>query len=258
MIMENVHIHPNAKIGKNVVIEPFTYIAENVEIGDDCWIGPNVTIFDYVKIGSGCKVFPGAVLGAIPQDLKFHGEISWVEIGDRTTIRECATVNRGTEASGKLLTRIGSDCLIMSYVHVAHDCRIGNHCILSSFVGLAGETDVDDWVTMGGGALVHQFTHIGAHAMVGGGSAVNKDVPPFTLVARNPIVYEGINIVGLRRHGFAIHEIEEIRDMYKQIYESDKNVGDACRVIREVFPDSAYKTTILEFIEGSSRGIVKR
>ena len=252
------YIHPDARIGKNVEIGPFSYISANVEIGDNCRIGPNVTIYDYVRIGSGCRIFPGAVIGAIPQDLKFHGEVSYVEIGDNTTIRECVTINRGTEASGKLLTKVGSGCLIMSYVHIAHDCRVGNNCILSSFAAIAGETDVDDWAILGGGALVHQFSHIGCHAMVGGGAAVNKDIPPFVLAARNPVIYEGINIVGLRRHGFEIHTIEEIRDIYKQIYESDKNISDACRVIREVFPESTHKSAILDFIEKSSRGIVKR
>jgi len=256
--MENVYIHPDAKIGRNTEICPFTYISANVEIGENCWIGPNVTIFDYVKIGSGCKIFPGAVVGAIPQDLKFHGEVSWVEIGDNTTIRECATINRGTEASGKLLTKVGSNCLIMSYVHIAHDCKVGDNCILSSFAAIAGETDVDDWAILGGGALVHQFSHVGAHSMVGGGSAVNKDVPPYSLVARNPIVFEGVNIVGLKRRGFSIAQIEEIKDIYKQIYESDKNISDACRVIEEVYPETEYKRAILKFVTESTRGIVKR
>lgn len=254
----NSYIHPNAKIGRNVEIGPFSYIAENVEIGDNTWIGPNVTIFDYARIGSGCRIYPGAVIAAEPQDMKFKGEESWVEIGDNTTIRECATVNRGTAASGKYLTKVGNDCLIMSYVHIAHDCKVGDHCIFSSFAGIAGETDVDDWAILGGGALVHQFSHIGAHAMVGGGSAVNKDVPPYVLVARNPIIYEGINLVGLRRRGFSLETIEEIRDIYKQIYESDKNISDACRIIEEVFPESEHRDAILGFINNSPRGIVKR
>lgn len=251
-------IHPDAKIGRNVEIGPFSYIAANVEIGDGTWIGPNVTIFDYARIGKECRIYPGAVIAAEPQDLKFNGEETWVEIGDRTTIRECATVNRGTAASGKFLTKVGSDCLIMSYVHVAHDCHIGDHCIFSSYAAMAGETDVDDWAILGGGALVHQFSHIGAHSMVGGGAAVNKDVPPYSLVARNPIIFEGINLVGLRRRGFSNEVIEEIRDMYRQIYDSDKNISDACRVIRELYPESPHRKIILDFISNSSRGIVKR
>ena len=145
------YIHPNAKIGKNVTIEPFCYIAENVIIGDGCHIGPNATIFDYVRMGAGCQVFPGAVIGAIPQDLKYDGEESWVEIGERTTVRECATINRGTAASGKRLTRVGSDCLIMSYAHIAHDCCLGDHCIVVTHAGLAGETILGDWAIVGGG-----------------------------------------------------------------------------------------------------------
>ncbi|MCF0178594.1 MAG: acyl-ACP--UDP-N-acetylglucosamine O-acyltransferase [Bacteroidales bacterium] len=255
--MSTAYIHPNAKIGKNCTIEPFAYIAEHVEIGDNCWIGPHAVIMDYVKIGNGCKVFPGAVVGAIPQDLKFSGEVSYVEIGNNTTIRECATINRGTAASGKALTKIGNDTLIMSYVHVAHDCKVGNHCILVSHVGIAGETDVDDWAIIGGGSLVHQFSKIGAHAMVGGASAINKDIPPYILAARNPITFEGINIVGLRRRGFTAAQIEEIKAIYRIIYDSDANVSDALRVVSEVYPDSPIAATIVDFIKGSKRGIVK-
>jgi len=251
------NIHPGAKIGRNVVVSPFTTIAEHVEIGDDCWIGPNVTIFDYVRLGKDCKVFPGAVVGAIPQDLKFQGEESWVEIGDRTTIRECATVNRGTAASGKLLTKVGSDCLIMSYVHIAHDCRVGDHCIFSSFSALAGEVDVDEWAIVGGGTMVHQFTHIGAHAMIGGASGVGKDIPPYVITGRNPAVYEGVNLIGLRRRNFPVETINEIGAIYRLIYNSGLNVSDACRQIREFFEPSGHRDKILAFIEGSHRGIIR-
>ena len=252
------YIHPDAEIGKDVVIEPFCYIAANVEIGDGCHIGPNATIYDYGRRGRACTVFPGAVIGAIPQDLKFDGEESWVEIGDRTTIRECATINRGTAASGKRLTKIGSDCLIMSYAHIAHDCRIGNHCIIVSHVGLAGETDMDEWAIVGGGTMVHQFSHIGAHAMVGGASGVAKDIPPYVLCAGHPIVYEGINAVGLRRRGLSNAEIEEIKTVYKIIYEENNNVSDALRIIDELFPDGKHARVITDFIRASKRGICKR
>ena len=167
-------VHPGARLADDVEVGPYAFIDDNVEIGPGCKILPHATIFSYVKMGRDCNVFPGAVVGAIPQDLKFDGEVTWVEIGDRVNIRECATINRGTKASGKGVTRIGSDTLIMSYVHVAHDCCVGNHCILVSYVGIAGETDVDDWAIIGGGTKVHQFTKIGTHAMVGGGTAVNK------------------------------------------------------------------------------------
>ena len=258
MMNDNMtNVHPGARIGRGVTISPFTTIAQHVEIGDDCWIGPNVTIFDYVRLGRGCRVFPGAVIGAIPQDLKFHGEETWVEVGDRTTIRECATINRGTEASGKLLTRVGSDCLIMSYVHIAHDCRIGDHCVFSSFSGFAGEVDVDDWVVVGGGTMVHQFSHIGEHAMLGGASGVTKDVPPYAITGRNPAVFEGVNLIGLRRRNFPIETINEISAIYKLIYNSGLNVSDACRQVSELFDVSDHRDKILRFIETSKRGIVR-
>jgi UDP-N-acetylglucosamine acyltransferase len=250
-------VHPGAKLGRNVVVSPFTTIAEHVEIGDDCWIGPNVTIFDYVRIGSGCRVFPGAVIGAIPQDMKFQGEESWVEIGDRTMIREFATVNRGTAASGKCLTRVGNDCLIMAYVHVAHDCRIGDNCILTSFSGLAGEVEVDDWAIVGGGTMVHQFTHIGEHVMLAGAAGVSKDIPPYVLTARNPVRYAGVNIVGLRRRGFSDAVISEIEGIYRLIYSSGLNVSDACREVDRQYAPSEYRDKILSFIGQSSRGIIR-
>ena len=228
---EMYYLHPDAKIGENVTIEPFAYIAADTIIGDNCWIGPHAVIMEHVRIGNGCRIFPGAVVGAIPQDLKFSGELSYVEIGDNTTIRECATINRGTAASGKALTKIGNNCLIMSYAHIAHDCHVGDNCILVSHTGIAGETDIDDWAIIGGGTMAHQFSRIGAHAMIGGASAINKDIPPYILAARNPIAFEGINIVGLRRRGFTIDDIEEIKNIYSIIYDSDNNVTDACRMV---------------------------
>ncbi|MBQ0025146.1 MAG: acyl-ACP--UDP-N-acetylglucosamine O-acyltransferase [Bacteroidales bacterium] len=256
-MMENIYIHPDARIGKNVEIGPFSYIDGDVEIGDNTSIGPNVTILKHVKIGRNCRIFPGAVIGAEPQDLKFKGEVTYVEIGDNTTIRECATVNRGTGASGKFLTKVGNNCLIMSYVHIAHDCLIGDNCIISSYAGFAGEATLDEYVVVGGGTLCHQFTHIGAHAMVGGALAVNKDIPPYSLVGRSPIKFDGVNVVGLRRRGFSAEDIESIHSIYRVIYESGLNVSDACEKVRESLPDSVYKDIILSFISSSERGIVK-
>ncbi|MGM9773751.1 MAG: acyl-ACP--UDP-N-acetylglucosamine O-acyltransferase [Candidatus Egerieousia sp.] len=254
--MENAIVHPNAKIGKNVVISPFATIAEHVEIGDGTWIGPYVSINDYVKIGKNCKIFNGAVIGALPQDLKFKGEETYVEIGDNVMIREYCTVSRGTAASGKYKTTIGNDSFLMAYVHVAHDCRIGNHVILVSYVGLAGETDVDDWAIVGGSSGVHQFTRIGCHAMLSGGSYVGKDIPPYAMVGKRPVSFCGINSVGLRRRGFTAEQIERIKDVYRIIYQSGMNVGMACKVAQEQLPDSEEKQTILNFVEGSKRGIV--
>jgi len=259
--MANIHplatVHPNAKIGENVEIGPYAYVDEFVEIGDGTKILPHATIFNYVKIGKNCQVFPGAVIGAIPQDLKFDGEVTYVEIGDRVNIRECATINRGTKASGKGVTRIGSDTLLMSYTHVAHDCTVGNHCILVSYVGIAGETDVDDWAILGGGTVAHQFSKIGTHAMIGGGSKINKDIPPYVLCGREPLVYAGVNIVGLRRRGFTGDQIRMIKDIYDIIYFGGMNVTDALDKVEAGFPECPERDTILNFIRGSKRGIIK-
>lgn len=255
--METSFVHPNAKIGANVIIHPFSYIAENVEIGDGCEIGPHATVYDYVKMGKNCKVFPGAVVGAIPQDLKFDNEVSYVEIGDNVTIRECATINRGTAASGKGKTVVGNNTLIMSYAHVAHDCEVGNNCILVSYVGIAGETKVDDWAIIGGASAAHQFSNIGAHAMVAGGSRIGKDVPPYAMAGKIPLSYHGINIVGLRRRGFTIEQIDRIKDIYRVIYQSGLNVTEACKKVEAEFEESVEKRTILDFIARSKRGIIK-
>ncbi len=250
-------VHPGAKLAEDVEVGPYSFIDDNVEIGPGTKILNHATVYSYVKIGANCTVFPGAVVGAIPQDLKFEGEVTWVEIGDRVTIRECATINRGTKASGKGVTKVGNDVLIMSYVHIAHDCRVGNHCILVSFVGIAGETDVDDWAIIGGGTKVHQFSHIGCHAMVGGMTGVNKDIPPYSICGRVPICYAGINIVGLRRRGFDSNVIRNIKDIYDTIYYQGYNISDACARVEEGFPPSEERDTILSFIRNSKRGVVR-
>ena len=250
-------VSPNAKLGDNIEIGPFAFIDSDVEIGDGCKIFPHATVFQYVRMGKDCQIFPGAVVGAIPQDLKYEGEITRVELGDNVTVRECATINRGTKASGKFVTRIGSDTLIMSYVHVAHDCVIGNHCILTSYVGLAGETQIDDWAIVGGGSKAHQFSKVGCHAMVGGMSKINKDVPPYVLCGREPISYAGVNIVGLRRRGFSSEVIRNIRDIYDTIYYSGYNISDGCTKVEAGFPQSEERDTILEFIRSSKRGIIR-
>lgn len=250
-------VHPNAKLGDGVEVGPYAYIDEFVEIGEGTKILPHATIFNYVKIGKDCNIFPGAVVGAIPQDLKYSGEVTYVEIGDRVNIRECATINRGTKASGKGVTRVGNDTLLMSYTHVAHDCHVGNHCILTSYVGIAGETDVDDWAILGGSTVAHQFSHIGTHAMVGGGSKINKDIPPYVLCGREPLVFAGVNIVGLRRRGFTNDQVRTIKDIYDLIYFGGMNVSDALDKVEAGFPDSEEKTTIVSFIRNSKRGIIK-
>jgi UDP-N-acetylglucosamine acyltransferase len=259
--MANIHplatVHPNAKLGENVEVGPYAYIEEHVEIGEGSKILPHATIFNYVKMGKNCTVFPGAVVGAVPQDLKFDGEVTYVEIGDNVNIRECATINRGTMASGRGVTKIGSNVLLMSYTHVAHDCTVGNNCILVSYVGIAGETDVDDWAIIGGSTVAHQFSRVGTHAMVGGGSKINKDVPPYVLCGREPLSFAGINIVGLRRRGFTSDQIYNIKNMYEVIYGSGLNTTDALAKIEAELPQSVERDTIVTFIRNSKRGIIK-
>ena len=251
-------VSPSAKLGEGVEVGPFAFIDDNVEIGDGCKILPHATIFSYVKMGRDCTVFPGAVVGAVPQDLKFDGEVTYVEIGDRVTIRECATINRGTKASGKFLTKVGNDTLVMSYVHIAHDCCIGNHCILVSHVALAGETDVEDWAILGGGTMAHQFSHIGQHAMVGAGYKIVKDIPPYVLAGREPVSFEGVNRVGLSRRGFSEEKINEIKDIYETLYFKGMNVSDALAYIEQNFPKTEERDNIIAFIRGSKRGVINK
>lgn len=250
-------VSPKAVLGDNVEIGPYAYIDDYVEIGDGTVIYPHAVVFEYVKMGKCCKVFPGAVVGAIPQDLKFNGEVSCVQIGDYTTIRECATINRGTKASGKGVTRVGEHSLIMSYVHIAHDCNVGNHVIMTSYSAIAGETDVDDYAIMGGGSKAHQFSHIGTHSMIGGMSKINKDIPPYALCGRDPLCYVGVNIVGLRRSGFSSETIMTIKDIYNTIYYSGQNVTDGCAKVLAGFPQTEERDTILNFIKNSKRGVVR-
>ena len=203
------YVHPAAKIASNVVIDPFVTIDQNVEIGEGTRIGSNVTILEGARIGKNCTICSGAVISGVPQDLKFRGEDSVAIIGDNTTIRECVTINRGTASKGK--TVVGSNCLIMAYCHVAHDCVIGDNVIMSNATQVAGEVVIDNFAVIGGGALIHQFTHIGQHVMVQGGALVNKDIPPYVKAGRDPISYAGINSIGLRRRNFSNEQIREIQ-----------------------------------------------
>ena len=249
------NIHPKAVIGENVTISPFVTIEKNVIIGDNTYIYPNVVILNGARIGKNCKIFPGAVIAAIPQDLKFRGEETTAEIGDNTTIRECVTVNRGTVAKGR--TIVGSDCLLMAYSHIAHDCLLKDFIILGNATQLAGEVEIDDYAILSGGTLVHQFSKIGMHAMTQGGSKVSKDVPPYIIVGREPITYYGINIVGLRRRGFDNEKISAIQEIYRTLYQSGMNNKDAVKFIEENIPASKEKEIIITFIANSQRGIVR-
>ena len=247
-------VHPEAKIGNNVQIGNFTNIYEDVEIGDNCEIYGNVTIFPGARIGDNVKIFPGAVVSGIPQDLKFRGEKTYAYVGNGTTLRECVTVNRGTASKGE--TRVGENCLIMAYSHVAHDCRIGNRVIVSNATQFAGEVIVDDAAVIGGGSLIHQFCHLGRNIMLQGGALVNKDIPPFVKAAREPISYVGLNSVGLHRNGFSEEEIRHIADIYRILYMSDLNVTNAVRLIEETIPQSEYRDEIVNFVTNSDRGII--
>jgi UDP-N-acetylglucosamine acyltransferase len=250
------YVHPQARIAKNAVIEPFVNIERNVEVGEGTWIGSNVTIMEGVKIGKNCKIFPGAVIGAIPQDLKYAGEDTTVEIGDNTTIREFVTINRGTSESWK--TVIGESCLLMAYVHIAHDCYIGNNVILGNATNLAGHIHIDDWAILGGICAVHQFVKIGGHVYIGGGSLVRKDVPPYTKAAREPLSYAGINSIGLRRRGYSNDKINEIQDIYRILYVTKGyNVTQAVRFIEANMPSTPERDEILSFINQSTRGVMK-
>jgi len=250
-----VIIHPTAKIAENVEIEPFVTIGENVEIGEGTHIMPHVSIVKNTKIGKNCRIFPSAVIGAEPQDLKFAGEETFVEIGNNTTIRECVTIHRGTASYGK--TIIGNNCLIMAYSHVAHDCVLKDNVIMSNAVQLAGEVKVDEFAIIGGGALIHQFTKIGKHVIIQGGALVNKDIPPYIMAAREPIAYTGINTVGLRRRGFSDEQITEIQDIYRIIFQSGLIISNAVVQVEQKFAKSTFKDEILNFITSSERGVLK-
>lgn len=249
------YIHPEAKIARNVVIEPFVTISKNVTIDESSWIGSNVTIMEGARIGKNVKIFPGAVVSAIPQDLKFGGEETTVHIGDNTVIRECVTLNRGTEATNK--TSIGKDCLIMAYTHVAHDCVIGDNCILVNAVQLAGHVTIDDYAIVGGAAAVHQFVKIGAHTMVSGGSLVRKDVPPYTKAGREPLSYAGINSVGLRRRGYSNDKITEIQEVYRYIFLKGLNNSKALDLLELEMTPSKERDEIINFFRNSDRGVMK-
>jgi UDP-N-acetylglucosamine acyltransferase len=255
MISNLAFVHPDASLGKDVTVEPFAYIAGNVVIGEGTWVGPNATIMHGARIGKNCRIFPSAVVSGIPQDLKFRGEESTAEIGDSTTIRECATVNRGTAAVGK--TIIGSNCLLMAYSHIGHDCIVGNNCIIGNSSSLAGEVNVDDWAILSGGTLVHQFARIGGHVMLGGGSKVRTDVPPFIKADRDPLSYLGLNSVGLTRRGFPKERIDEIHNIYRVIYQNGMNISQALDLVEKEFKASPDRDYILEFIRKSERGIIR-
>lgn len=248
-------IHPDAQLHETVEVSPFTTIYEDVIIGEGTWIGPNVTIFPGARIGKYCKIFPGASIAAIPQDLKFKNEYTTVQIGDYTTVRECVTINRGTEYAFK--TVIGNHCLVMAYAHIAHDCIIGEHVVIANATNMAGHVIIEDYAILGGMTAVHQFCRIGKHAIVQGGSLVRKDIPPFAKAGREPVIFEGLNVLGLKRRGFSIEDIQLIKNIYKFFYGNGLNISQAISEVEMHFPECTYKQDILQFIKNSQRGIIK-
>ncbi len=249
------YIHPQAKIARNVVIEPFCTIHQNVVIDEGTWIGSNVTIFEGARIGKNCKIYPGAVISGVPQDLKYNGEETEVIIGDNTVIRECVTISRGT--TDKLKTVIGKNCLLMAYTHIAHDCTIGDNCILANTVQVAGHVAIEEYAIIGGATAVHQFVRIGAHVMVSGGSLIRKDVPPYTKAAREPLSYSGINSIGLRRRGFSSDKIMEIQEIYRYLYLRGLNNSKAIDLIELELKPSKERDEIVKFVRNSDRGVMK-
>ena len=255
MIHPHAVVHPNAKIGKDVKIDAFTTIEEDVEIGEGTWIGSNVTIMNGARIGKHCSIFHGAILSAPPADLKFEGEKTTAEIGDHTTIREFVSIHRGTK--DKMKTVIGSNCLIMAYCHVAHDCILGDNCIMSNSTQLAGHVTLGNYAIISGMCGVNQFVNIGEHAYIGGFTTVRKDVPPYVRAGNIPTSFSGVNSVGLRRRGFTSETINRILDIYRTLYNSGLNVSQALEKIQSDLPESKEKTEIVAFIKTSQRGIIR-
>ena len=249
------YVHPNVKIKKDVIVEPFAYIEDNVVIGAGTRIMPHACIMSGARIGENCTIFPNAVISGIPQDLKFEDEESLAIIGDNTTVRECVTVNRGTKSRGH--TIVGNNCLLMAYCHVAHDCILKDYVIVGNAVQIAGEVEVDDYAIISGGTLVHQFTRVGKHTMIQGGTRLGKDIPPFTVAGREPVSYVGLNIVGLRRRGFTSEQINNIQEIYRYLYLSGYNISQALEKIESEISESNERTEIIDFVRASSRGVVR-
>ncbi|MFN5149063.1 MAG: acyl-ACP--UDP-N-acetylglucosamine O-acyltransferase [Flavobacteriia bacterium] len=255
MISNLAQVSSGSTLGKDVLVEPFSTIYDDVVIGARTKIHPNVTIYPGTRIGEDCEIFPGAVIGVIPQDLKFEGEYTTVEIGNNTKIRECVTIHRGTKDKWK--TTIGDNCLLMTYVHIAHDCQIGNNVILASYVGLSGHVLIDDFAILEGKVAAQQFAHIGAHTFIGGASLIRKDIPPFIKAAREPLTFAGVNSVGLRRRGYSDEQVREIEDIYRILFVQNNNISKGIDAIRENIVESPLRKLILDFVEGSDKGIIR-
>lgn len=255
MIHPNSFIHKDAEIGSNVTIEPFASVHGNAKIGDGSYISSNVVIYGDTTIGKNCKIYPGAVIGADPQDLKYKGEQTFVEIGDNVLIRECVTVNKGTSSYGK--TVIESNTLLMAYVHVAHDCHIKQNCIIANAVNIAGHVVIGSHVSIGGMTAIQQFVNLGDHAYISGGSLVRKNVPPFVKAAREPLSYVGVNRIGLERRGFSAEAINNIQNIYRFLFVKGWSISKATDFIKNEVPQSPEGDMILCFIEKSEKGMMR-
>lgn len=255
MIHPMTSIHPDAKLGENVRVDAFATIEADVVIGNNTWIGPNAVIMSGSRIGNDCEIYPGAVIGAKSQDLKYAGEYTTVEIGDHTSIRECVTIHRGT--ADKMKTVIGKQCLLMAYVHIAHDCTIGNHVVLANSTQLAGHIAIQDWVVVEGMVGIQQFVTIGEHAFIAAASLVRKNVPPFVKAAREPLSFAGVNTIGLRRRGYTDEQIILIEDIYRVIYVQNGNISTALKIVDLELPSSPEKDQIINFIRSSTKGIIR-
>lgn len=259
--MNNIHptaiISKKAKLGDNLTIGPGAIIHDDVEIGNDCQIGPYAVIYDGARIGSRVKIHQSASIAHIPQDLKFNGQPTLFYVGDDTTIHEFVTLHRGTHETG--FSRIGSNCLLMAYSHVAHDSVIGNNCILANGVQIAGHVEVEDWVIIGGLTPVHQFCRVGQHAMIGGGFRIVQDVPPFVLAGSEPLRYSGLNVIGLRRRGFSNEDIGKLKEAYNIIYNSGLNLSQAKQKLQEESGSNRFVKTVVEFFDKcGNRGFIRR
>ncbi|MCE3283022.1 MAG: lpxA [Chitinophagaceae bacterium] len=257
MISPLAHIHSAARLGENVKVDAFAIIEEDVEIGEGTHVMANACVLSGSRIGKNCKLFPGAVVGGMPQDLGYKGEKTTCEIGDNTVLREYVTVNRGTPKD-KGITRVGSNCLIMAYCHVAHDCVVGNHVVMANSVQLAGHVIIDDYARLGGLAGVHQFIHIGSYTYIAGQILIRKDVPPFVKAARDPLSFVGVNVVGLERSGFSKEAIRQVQEMYHVLFVQGHPTSKAIEIIESTITDSDVKKQIVSFVKNSATGIIKR
>lgn len=255
-------IHPTAivsstaKLGDNIIVGPHAIINDDVEIGDGCQIGPFAVLYDGTRLGNRVKIHQASSVAHIPQDLKFGGEPTQFIVGDDTTIHEFVTLHRGTQETGK--SEVGKNCLLMAYSHVAHDTTIGNNCILANGVQIAGHVTIEDWVIIGGLTPVHQFCKVGQHSMIGGGFRIVQDVPPFILAGSEPLRYSGLNIIGLRRRGFSNDDIASLKRAYDLIYNSGNNLSQAKAKIQEELCDHPLVQKVVDFINNSKRGIIRR